>query len=70
MAPASLDYHHHNTWGDDNGPGHVKATFLGPSLQVPFTDGTLIIGQWQQIVFIECDTRPRDRSLVVTVLGR
>jgi len=69
IAPRKGRYAHHETWHDDNGSGHVKATLLGPSLSVPFAKGRLILGQWQQIVFIECDTRDRERRLVVQVIG-
>jgi len=69
IAPKDRDYAHHATWGDDNGPGHVKATLLGPDLTVPFTKGILTLGTWQQIVFIECDTRGRERKLVVQIIG-
>jgi len=69
MAPADLHYAHHKTWGDDNGSGHVKATILGPDLTVPFAAGRLILGSWQQIVFIECDSRDRDRKLIVQLIG-
>jgi len=69
LAPRQGDYEHHKTWGDDNGSGHVRATLQGPSLSVPFVDGRLILGTWQQVVFLEFDTRPRDRNLVVQFMG-
>jgi secondary thiamine-phosphate synthase enzyme len=69
IAPRSGQYAHHETWHDDNGSGHVKATILGPDLTVPFTGGKLTLGKWQQIVFIECDTRDRERTLIVQMLG-
>ena len=69
IAPYSDKYEHHNTWNDDNGSGHVQATILGPSISIPFTSGSLVLGQWQQIVFIECDTRARKRELVVQLVG-
>jgi secondary thiamine-phosphate synthase enzyme len=69
IAPRDIDYAHHQTWHDDNGRGHVRATFIGPDLTVPFVDGSLCLGTWQQIVFIECDTRDRSRKLVVQVIG-
>jgi secondary thiamine-phosphate synthase enzyme len=69
IAPRDQYYFHHETWHDDNGRGHVRATFLGPDLTVPFTNGQLTLGTWQQIVFIECDTRDRNRKLVVQVIG-
>jgi secondary thiamine-phosphate synthase enzyme len=69
LAPRGADYRHHLRWGDDNGSSHVRAALLGPSLTVPFTDGTLALGTWQQIVLVECDTRPRRRELVIQVIG-
>ncbi|MCK4491855.1 MAG: secondary thiamine-phosphate synthase enzyme YjbQ [Candidatus Altiarchaeales archaeon] len=69
IAPSDVDYEHHKTWGDDNGRGHVRATVLGPSLVVPFVDGKLTLGTWQQIVAINLDTGDRDRKLVVQIIG-
>lgn len=69
IAPSDIDYEHHKTWHDDNGRGHVRATLIGPSLVVPFTDGHLILGHWQQIVFMNLDTSPRRRKLVFQVMG-
>jgi secondary thiamine-phosphate synthase enzyme len=69
LAPRGADYRHHLRWGDDNGSSHVRAALLGPSLTVPFTDGNLALGTWQQIVLIECDTRPRRRELVIQIVG-
>lgn len=69
IAPPDGDYRHHLRWGDDNGHSHVHAALIGPSLAVPFVDGRLSLGAWQQIVLIDCDTRPRSRRLVVQVMG-
>ncbi len=69
FAPRNAPYEHHKTWGDDNGSGHVRATILGPSLTIPFVKGKLTLGTWQQIVFIDCDTRPRDRKLIAQFIG-
>lgn len=69
LAPYGDHYAHHNTWGDDNGSSHLKASLLGCSLAVPFKDGSLLLGTWQQIVFIDFDTRPRDRKIVVQLSG-
>jgi secondary thiamine-phosphate synthase enzyme len=69
IAPRGGAYSHHQTWGDDNGSGHVRAALIGPSLTVPFVRRMLTLGRWQQIVFIECDTRDRERRLVVQVIG-
>ena len=69
IAPRDADYRHHLRWGDDNGSSHVRAALLGPSLTVPFTDGKLMLGTWQQIMLLECDTRPRKREIVIQILG-
>ena len=69
LAPRSGPYRHHERWGDDNGSSHVRAALLGPSLTLPFTDGRVQLGTWQQIVLAELDTRPRDRRVVVQILG-
>ena len=69
LAPKNIPYDHHETWHDDNGRSHVRASILGPSLTVPVHDGHLIHGTWQQLVFIELDTQPRTRKLVVHIIG-
>jgi secondary thiamine-phosphate synthase enzyme len=69
IAPKNMNYEHENMWHDGNGHSHVRASLLGPSLTVPFTNKQLILGTWQQIVLVELDTRSRDRSLVVQIIG-
>jgi secondary thiamine-phosphate synthase enzyme len=69
LAPRDADYRHHLRWGDDNGSSHVRAALLGPSLTIPFTDASLVLGTWQQIMLIEFDTRGRDREIVVQMVG-
>jgi secondary thiamine-phosphate synthase enzyme len=69
IAPRAIPYRHHDTWGDDNGHSHVRASLLGPSLTVPFREGRLLLGTWQQIVLVDFDTRPRKRDLVVQLNG-
>jgi secondary thiamine-phosphate synthase enzyme len=69
LAPRDGEYRHHLRWGDDNGSSHVRAALLGPSLTVPFVDGTLTLGTWQQVMLLEFDTRPRRRDIVVQVIG-
>ena len=69
VVPPGRDYRHHRRWGDDNGSAHIRAALVGPSLTVPFVDGSLTLGTWQQIVFLDFDTRPRARKLVVQVMG-
>jgi len=69
LAPRDGVYQHHERWGDDNGSSHARAALIGPSLTVPFTHSTLQLGTWQQIVLVECDTRPRRRQVVVQIIG-
>jgi len=69
LYPKDLDYEHHRRWGDGNGHSHVRASFIGPSLTVPVVEGELVLGTWQQIVFLELDVRPRSRELTVQVVG-
>jgi secondary thiamine-phosphate synthase enzyme len=69
LIPPSTSYGHEQAWHDGNGHSHLQATLLGPSLTVPIRDGDLILGTWQQIFHIECDIRPRQRTVVVTVMG-
>ncbi len=68
IAPYGEDYEHHKTWGDDNGSSHVKASIIGPSLLVPFKNGKLLLGTWQQIVVVNFDTRKRKRRVVLQIL--
>jgi secondary thiamine-phosphate synthase enzyme len=69
IAPQAGHYEHENTWQDDNGHSHVRASLLGPSLAVPFSDGRLVLGTWQQIILIDFDTRPRRRTVVCQIMG-
>ena len=69
LAPFDGHYAHHERWGDDNGSSHVRAALLGPSLALPFAQSQLLLGTWQQIVLLECDTRPRKRPFVVQLMG-
>ncbi len=69
VAPKNLDYEHERRWHDGNGHSHVRASLIGPSLSVPFVNGRLTLGTWQQIVFVELDVRSRARNLVVQVVG-
>lgn len=61
--------HHSETWGDDNGFSHIRATFMGPGITVPVRNGRPILGTWQQVVVLDHDNRPRDRHVVVQVCG-
>ena len=69
IAPKNLDYGHEKMWYDGNGHSHVKASLLGPSLTIPFIDGQLCLGTWQQVVFLELDTRSRNRDLILQIIG-
>ena len=69
LAPRRADYQHHLRWGDDNGSSHVRAALLGPSLTIPFVDGQLTLGTWQQIMVVEFDTSARRREIVMQMLG-
>jgi len=69
VAPRDRHYAHNARWGDGNGHSHVRAALLGPSLTVPFVDGRLTLGTWQQIIFVDFDNRARQRQLVAQVMG-
>ena len=70
IAPKGMLYEHENTWNDHNGHSHVRASLVGPSLTIPFTNRKLLLGTWQQIVFVECDIRSRNRHLVLQIMGK
>lgn len=69
IAPKNIDYGHEQMWHDGNGHSHVRASLVGPSLTVPFSNGRLMLGTWQQIVLLELDTRSRERDLVLQIVG-
>ena len=69
LIPSNRRYHHDDHWGDDNGFSHLRASLLGPSLQIPIEDGRLLLGTWQQIVLLDFDNRPRTREIVVQIMG-
>ncbi len=69
LIPPSRDYGHEQAWHDGNGHSHLQATWLGPSLTVPVREKRLVLGTWQQIFLLECDVRPRRRTIVVTMVG-
>jgi secondary thiamine-phosphate synthase enzyme len=69
LIPPSRDYGHEQTWHDGNGHSHLQATWLGPSLTVPVRNGKLELGTWQQIFHLECDIKPRRRTILVTIYG-
>jgi len=68
LIPAG-HYHHDQTWGDGNGHSHLRSSLIGPSVTLPFNKKKLSVGTWQQIIFIDFDNRPRDRKLVVQMMG-
>ncbi len=69
FAPRTMHSRHSETWGDDNGFSHIRATFMGPGLTVPVSDGAVVLGTWQQIVVIDHDNRPRSRKIFIQVMG-
>jgi secondary thiamine-phosphate synthase enzyme len=69
IAPQDIDYAHNQRWHDGNGHSHIRATLLGPSLCVPFVERRLMLGTWQQIVFLELDNRPRQRKVILQIMG-
>ena len=69
MAPEAMHYAHNARWGDGNGHSHVRASVLGPSLTVPFSEGSPLLGTWQQIVLVDFDNRPRTRRVIVQIIG-
>ena len=69
LMPPSRDYGHERAWHDGNGHSHLQATMLGPSLTVPVKDGKLVLGTWQQVFHLECDIKPRRRTIAITVMG-
>ncbi len=69
LAPPTRDYHHEQAWHDGNGFSHMRAALLKPSLVVPIIEGGMVLGSWQQLVFVDFDNRPRNRHVVVQVMG-
>ena len=69
LVPDDARYEHEATWNDDNGHSHIRATLIGPSLTIPFSDGKLLTGEYQQVVLIDLDTRPRRRVVICTVIN-
>ena len=69
ISPRGRDWRHHERWGDHNGHSHVRSALLGTSLSVPFVSGAPTLGTWQQVVLIDFDDRPRNRKVVVQLIG-
>lgn len=70
LIPEYSKYHHNDTWGDNNGHSHLRSAIIGTSLNVPFTEGELLLGTWQQIVLLDFDNRPRSRRIAVQLTGQ
>jgi len=68
-VPKNIPYDHNRRWGDGNGHAHVRASLLGASMVIPFTDKKLTLGTWQQIVLVDFDNRPRSRQIVLQIMG-
>jgi secondary thiamine-phosphate synthase enzyme len=69
LVPSDRGYAHNERWHDGNGHSHVRAALLGPSLTIPFVDGQLTLGTWQQVIYVDFDNRPRQRKLIVQLMG-
>ncbi|HUV03138.1 MAG TPA: secondary thiamine-phosphate synthase enzyme YjbQ [Desulfobacteria bacterium] len=69
LFPKGIEYEHELRWHDGNGHSHIRAAFLGPSLTVPFNDQTMMLGTWQQVVFVELDNKRRSRRIILQILG-
>lgn len=69
IIPENREYAHNARWHDGNGHSHVRAALLGPSLTIPFVGASLTLGTWQQVIYIDFDNRPRQRELVVQIIG-
>jgi secondary thiamine-phosphate synthase enzyme len=69
IAPRYHDYAHNQRWWDGNGYSHLRAALLKASLTIPFVDRQLILGEWQAIAYVDFDNRPRQRSLIVQIIG-
>ena len=68
IVPSDKEYRHDKVWGEKNGFSHIRSALIKPFLTVPIEDGKLVLGQWQQIVFIDFDNRPREREVIVKIL--
>jgi secondary thiamine-phosphate synthase enzyme len=68
IAPMNENYEHCKKWGDCNGYAHVRAALMRPCLTLPVEKGNLVLGQWQQVVLIDFDNRPRQREIIVKII--
>jgi secondary thiamine-phosphate synthase enzyme len=69
LIPEKQYYSHNETWHDGNGHSHLRATLVGPSLTVPFENKRMVLGTWQQIIFLEFDNKPHHRKIAVQLMG-
>ena len=69
LFPKAIEYQHELRWHDGNGHSHIRAAFLGPSLTVPFKDQSMLLGTWQQVIFVELDVRRRSRRVILQIMG-
>lgn len=69
LVPSGRSYRHDETWGDKNAPSHIRSALIKPFLTVPVEDGKLVLGTWQQIVFVDFDNRPREREIMVKIIA-
>ncbi len=69
IIPKNINYAHNERWGDGNGHSHIRASMLGPSLTVPFSSKNLLLGTWQQIIFVDFDNRERKREIILQIIG-
>ena len=69
LVPSDLSSRHSQTWGDDNGFSHIRATVMGPGITAPVVKGSVLLGTWQQVVVLDHDNRPRSRQIHVQVMG-
>lgn len=69
LIPSNIDYHHDQTWHDGNGFSHLRSALIGSDMTIPFVSGKLTLGTWQQVVFLEFDNRPRNRSVILQIMG-
>jgi secondary thiamine-phosphate synthase enzyme len=70
IVPKDLEYEHDNTWHDGNGHSHVRSSLIGPNITIPIIHGKLTLGTWQQVVLLEMDTRSRNRTVILQIMGQ
>ncbi|MDW0133999.1 MAG: secondary thiamine-phosphate synthase enzyme YjbQ [Nitrososphaeraceae archaeon] len=70
IVPKGIEYEHDNTWHDGNGHSHVRSSLIGPSITIPIIHGKLTLGTWQQVVLLEMDTRSRNRTVILQIIGQ